>query len=69
MNLSRTQLAAREMLTEELDAVLEQLQAVRAGARDPKGESMGVLVVKLREAEARLAALAEMARDVIPRLQ
>jgi vancomycin permeability regulator SanA len=69
MNLSRTQLAAREMLTEELDAVLEQLQAVRAAARDPKGESMGVLVVQLREAEARLAALAEMARDVIPRLQ
>jgi hypothetical protein len=69
MNRSRTQLAAREMLTDELDAVLVQLQAVRAAAGDPKGESLGVLVVQLGEAEARLAALAEMVRDVIPRLQ
>ena len=42
MNRSRSQRAAREVLSEELDAVLKQLQAVRAAARDPKGESLGV---------------------------
>lgn len=62
MNRSRTKRAAREMLTEELDPVLNQLQAVRAAARDPKGESLGVLVVQLGEAEDQLRALVKMAR-------
>jgi hypothetical protein len=64
MNRSRSQRAAREMLSEELDAVLKQLQAVRAAARDPKGESLGVLVVQLGEAEEQLRALVKMARVV-----
>jgi hypothetical protein len=64
MNRSRSQRAAREMLSEELDAVLKQLQAVRAAARDPKGESLGVLVVQLGEAEEQLRALGKMARVV-----
>ncbi len=64
MNRSRSQRAAREMLSEELDAVLKQLQAVRAAARDPKGESLGVLVVQLGEAEEQLRALVKMTRVV-----
>jgi len=64
MNRSRSQRAAREVLSEELDAVLKQLQAVRAAARDPKGESLGVLVVQLGEAEEQLRALVKMARVV-----
>ena len=64
MKRSRSQRAAREMLSEELDAVLKQLQAVRAAARDPKGESLGVLVVQLGEAEEQLRALVKMARVV-----
>lgn len=64
MNRSRSQRAAREMLSEELDAVLKQLQAVRAAARDSKGESLGVLVVQLGEAEEQLRALVKMARVV-----
>jgi hypothetical protein len=64
MNRSRSQRAAREMFSEELDAVLKQLQAVRAAARDPKGESLGVLVVQLGEAEEQLRALVKMARVV-----
>ena len=69
MNRSDSQRVAREMLTEELDAVLEQLQTVRASARDPNGESFRVLVVHLGEAEQRLTALVEMARGVIPELR
>jgi hypothetical protein len=64
MNRSRSQRAAREMLSEELDPVLKQLQAVRAAARDPKGESLGVLVVQLGEVEEQLRALVKMARGV-----
>ena len=64
MNRSRSQRAAREMLSEELDAVLKRLQAVRAAARDPKGESLGVLVVQLGEAEEQLRALVKVARGV-----
>ena len=69
MDRSRSQRAAREMLTEELDAVLKQLQAVRAAARDPNGESLGVLVVQLGEAEEQLRALVKMARGVIRELR
>ena len=36
MNRSDSQRVAREMLTEELDAVLEQLQTVRAGSERPE---------------------------------
>lgn len=64
MNRSRSQRAALEMVSEELDAVLKQLQAVRAAARDPEGESLGVLVVQLGEAEEQLRALVKMARVV-----
>jgi hypothetical protein len=64
MNRFRSQRVAREMLSEELDPVLKQLQAVRAAARDPKGESLGVLVVQLGEAEEQLRALVKMARVV-----
>jgi hypothetical protein len=39
INRSRSQRAAREMLTEELDVVLKQLRAVRSEASDPSGES------------------------------
>jgi len=38
MNRSRSQRAARDMLTQELETVLKQLQAVRDAAQDPKGE-------------------------------
>jgi len=69
MNRSRTERAAREMLTEELDPVLKQLQAVRAAARDPKGESLGVLVVQLGGAEEQLRALLKMARVVVRELR
>jgi len=69
INRSRSQRAAREMLTEELDAVLKQLQAVRAAASNPKGESLGVLVVRLGEAEDNLRALVKMARGVTRELR
>jgi hypothetical protein len=69
MNQSRSQRAGREMLTAELDEVLKQLQAVQAAARDPKGESFGVLVVRLGEADERLTALVEMARAVTRELR
>jgi hypothetical protein len=57
------------MLIEELDPILKQLQSVRAAARDPKGESLGVLVVQLGEAEEQLRALVKMARVVIRELR
>ena len=69
MNRSGSQRAAREILAEELDAVLKQLQVVRAAARDPKGESLGVLVVQLGGAEEQLRALLKMARVVVRELR
>ena len=69
MNRSRSQRAARDMLTQELETVLKQLQAVRDAAQDPKGESLGVLVVQLGEAEEQLRAPVKMARVVVRELR
>ena len=49
----------------ELFAVIKQLQAVRTAAQDPNGESFGLLIARLAEADERLQALVEQSRGVI----
>lgn len=46
----------------ELFAILKQLQAVRTAAQDPNGESFGLLIARLTEADKRLQALIETHR-------
>jgi hypothetical protein len=60
---------AREQFREDVGAVVKQLQAIQAAARDKKGESLGLLVARLSEAQERLEGLVESSRKAVAELQ